>query len=101
MKKEEEIALQRQFANFVKESVTEFIEANSDYLGMLPERFSEEFKVIVQEARMNDLGAITYGNASNVAFVLEHGDYDFAPLKFKSWLDRVVGEKVTKALESL
>lgn len=83
----------------IREAIDRFLYEQKEVLKSLPERYLQQLPLLKSEATLTHDIAFQFGEASDLAFVLQHGSHDFPALRFTSWLDQVVGEQVTRLIE--
>lgn len=92
--------LDEQCGEILKEELDRFLSSHKDLLGSLPVELFQRLPTLKSQATINDF-RISFGDAADLAFVLQHGSPDFPPLQMVSFLDRVVGKRVTDLIEKV
>lgn len=88
-----------EFTKIAQEAAAQFVEEHKEVLAAMPRRYLPQLKKLVANCSVTPAGWATYGECQDLAFALEHGDFDLSPMKFRTWMDKVVGERITEMLE--
>lgn len=90
--------LEAQCQEILNEELTRFLKQHASLLSNLPPALLGKVDTLKSQAKIVNL-KITFGEAADLAFVLQHGTHEFPSLQMVSVLDRVVGNRVTDLIE--